>query len=72
MVLILLFLWLTVTTLWIQTITLTGSAVENAPQKTRDQACENTPQRLLAGCSLAEPSLVEPNLTQLMEYDWWE
>ena len=30
--------------LWTQTITLTGGAVDNAPQKTQDQARENTPQ----------------------------
>src|SRR6266545_6201117 len=30
--------------LWTQTIILTGSAVGNAPQKTRDQTRENTPQ----------------------------
>src|SRR6266540_3387901 len=50
---------------WTQTITLTGGAVNNAPQETRDQTCENTPQRLLAGCSLAEPSLAEPSLAEL-------
>ncbi len=55
--------------LWTQTITLMGGAVDNAPQKTQDQARENTPQRLLAGCSLAELSLAEPSLTQLMGYD---
>ena len=53
--------------LWTQTITLTGGTIDNAPQKTRDQARENTPQRLLAGCSLAEPSLTQP-----MGYDWWD
>src|SRR6266540_5631441 len=53
--------------LWTQTITLTGGAVDNAPQKTWDQARENTPQQLLAGCSLAELSL-----TQLIGYDWWD
>src|SRR6266540_2024869 len=56
--------------LWTQTITLTGGAVDNAPQETRDQARENTPQRLLAGYSLAKPSLAElslaePSLTEL-------
>src|SRR6266540_1306582 len=66
--------------LWTQTITLTGGAVNNAPQETRDQTRENTPQRLLAGCSLAEPSLAELSLaelslaelslTQLTGYDW--
>src|SRR6266498_1611721 len=35
--------------LWTQTITLTGGAVDNASQKTRDQTCENTPQWLLTG-----------------------
>ncbi len=68
--------------LWTQTITLTGDAVDNASQKTRDQARENTPQRLLAGCSLAELSLAklslaklslaELSLTQPMGYDWWD
>src|SRR6266542_384171 len=63
--------------LWTQTITPTGGAVDNAPQKTRDQARESTPQRLLAECSLAElslaePSLAEPSLTQLTGYDWWD
>src|SRR6266542_2856216 len=57
--------------LWIQTITLTGGVVDNAPQKTRDQARESTPQRLLAGCSLAELSLAEPSLTQPIGYNWW-
>ena len=41
--------------LWTQTIIRTGSAVDNALQKIRDQTRENTPQRLLAGYSLAEP-----------------
>src|SRR6266540_6748950 len=50
--------------LWTQTITPTGGAVDNASQKTRDQTRENTPQRLLAGCSLAEPSLAEPSLAE--------
>src|SRR6266511_5004848 len=53
--------------LWTQTITLMGGAVNNAPQETR----ENTPQRRLAGKSLAEPSLTELSLTQPMGYDWW-
>ena len=46
--------------LWTQTITLMGGTVDNAPQKTRDQACENTPQRLLAEYSLSELSLTQP------------
>src|SRR6266498_264420 len=50
--------------LWTQTIIPTGGAVDNAPQKTRDQARENTPQRLLVGCSLAEPSLAKPSLAE--------
>src|SRR6266511_4390534 len=33
--------------LWTQTITPMGDAINNAPQKTRDQTCENTSQRLL-------------------------
>src|SRR6266508_375717 len=37
--------------LWTQTITQIGGVVNNAPQKTRDEARENTPQRLLAGYS---------------------
>src|SRR6266542_193525 len=57
--------------LWTQTITLTEDAVTAAPQETRDQARENTPQRLLAGYSLAEPSLAEPSRVQPAEYDWW-
>src|SRR6266498_2122685 len=51
--------------LWTQTIIQTGDVVNNAPQKTRDQARENTPQRLLAGYSLAEPSLAELSLAEL-------
>ena len=60
--------------LWTQTITLTGGAVDNAPQKTRDQAGQGTHQSSLARqslaelslakLSLAEPSLAELNLTQ--------
>src|SRR6266511_2276220 len=53
--------------LWTQTITLMGSAVNNALQETRDSA----PRRRLAGKSLAEPSLTELSLTQPMGYDWW-
>src|SRR6266542_2667947 len=53
--------------LWTQTITLTGGAVNNAPQETRDQTRENIPQR-----RLAEKSLAEPSLTQPMGYDWWD
>jgi len=66
--------------LWTQTITLTGGTIDDAPQETRDQACENTPQRLLAEwslaelslakLSLAELSLAKPSLTQLTGYDW--
>ena len=56
--------------LWTQTITPMGGVVNNAPQETWDQARENTPQRLLAGCSLAKLSLAELSLTQLMGYDW--
>src|SRR6266540_695762 len=51
--------------LWIQTITLTGGAVNNIPQKIRDQACERTPQSSLASWSLAELSLAKPSLTEL-------
>ncbi len=72
--------------MWTQTITLIEDAVTAAPQETRDQARENTPQRLLAGYSpaepsLAEPSQAEPSLAELSltepsrdqpaEYDWW-
>ncbi len=48
-----------------------GGAEDNAPQKTQDQVRENTPQRLLAEWSPAEPSLAEPSLTQPTGYDWW-
>ncbi len=58
--------------MWTQTITLNDGAVNNAPQETRDQARKNTPQWLLARCSLAKLSLAESSLTQLMGYDWWE
>src|SRR6266542_879940 len=58
--------------LWTLTITQTGGVVNNAPKKTRDQARENSPQRLLAGYSLAEPSLAELSLTQPTGYDWWD
>jgi len=40
--------------------------VTAAPQETHDQ----TPQKLLAGCSLAELSLAKPSCDQLAEYDW--
>ena len=64
-------------------------AVTAAPQETRDllwETHDQTPQMLLAGCSLAELSLAEPSLAepslaktslvepscdQLAEYDWW-
>ncbi len=58
--------------LWTQTITLTEGAVNNALQKTWDQTRENTPQRLLARYSLAEPSLAKPSLIQPTGYDWWD
>ena len=58
--------------LWTQTIILTGGAVENAPQKTRDQAREIISQRLLAEFSLVELSLAKPSLTQPTGYDWWD
>src|SRR6266536_1297702 len=51
--------------LWTQTITLAEGAVNNAPQETRDQARENTPQWLLAKWSLAKPSLAELSLVEL-------
>src|SRR6266498_3223074 len=61
--------------LWTQTIILTSGAVNNTSQEIRDQAREITPQRLLAGYSLAELSLAKlslakPSLTQLTGYDW--
>ncbi len=63
--------------LWTQTITLMGGAINNAPQKTQDQARKGTSQSSLARCSLAELSLAELSLaelslTQLMGYDWWD
>ena len=48
--------------LWTQTIILIGGVVNNAPQETRDQVRENTPQWLLASCSLAELSLAKLSL----------
>ncbi len=65
--------------LWTENQTLTMDAVTAAPQETRDllrETCEQTPQTLLARCSLAEPSLAEPSLAepsrdQPIEYDWW-
>ncbi len=53
-------------------------AVTAAPQETWDllrERHDQTPQTLLAGCSLAEPSLAklslaEPSREQLAEYDW--
>ena len=55
--------------LWTQTITLIDDTVNNASQKTQDQARENTLQSLLVRCSLAELNLAELSLTQLMEFD---
>ena len=65
--------------MWTQNLTLTEDAVTAAPQKTRDllqETHDQTPQMLLAGCSLAElslaePSLAEPSRDQPAEYDWW-
>src|SRR6266545_7112431 len=51
--------------LWTQTITLMGGAEDNAPQKIRDQARENTSQRQLAEWSLAKLSLAELSLAEL-------
>ena len=69
-------------TLQTQTITLTGSAVNNTPQKTQDLVRKITPQQLLAEwslvelslaeLSLTEPSLAELSFTQLTGYDWWD
>ena len=42
-----------------------GSIIINAPQKTQDQARENTPQSLLFECSLAKLNLAKPNLAEL-------
>jgi len=47
-----------------------GGTVNNASQKTWDQACKSTPQNLLVRCSLAELSLAELSITQLTGYDW--
>ena len=46
-----------------------GDTVNNAPQETRDQTCEGTPQSSLARWNLAEPSLTELSLAELIEYD---
>ncbi len=48
-------------------------AVTTAPQETWDllqKMHDQTSQTLLAGCSLAEPSLAELSCDQLAEYDW--
>jgi len=37
-----------------------NGTVNNALQKIWDQVCKITPQRLLASCSLAELSLIQP------------
>ena len=50
--------------LWTQTIILMGGTVNNASQKTWDQAWKITPQRLLAEWSLAELSLAELSLAE--------
>src|SRR6266542_3860413 len=53
--------------LWTQNLTLTMDAVTAAPQEIWDllrEMHDQTPQTLLAGCSLAEPSLVELNLAE--------
>ena len=75
--------------LWIQNLTLTMDVVTAALQETQDllqETHDQTPQRLLARCSLAESSLVKSNLAELSlaelslaelshgqpaEYDWW-
>ena len=54
--------------LWTQNLTLTRDVVTAALQEIRDllrETHDQTPQMLLAGCSLAELSL-----DQLAEYDW--
>src|SRR6266542_5063754 len=53
--------------LWTQNLTPTADAVTAAPQETRDllrEMHDQIPQKLLAGCSLAEPSLAEPSLAE--------
>ena len=50
--------------LWTQNLTLTMDAVTAALQETRDllrETHDQTPQKLLAGCSLAELSRAEPS-----------
>ncbi len=65
--------------MWTQNLTPTIDVVTAAPQETRDllrKTHDQTPQTLLAGCSLAEPSLAElslakPSHDQPAGYDWW-
>src|SRR6266540_1304281 len=75
--------------LWIQNLALTMDAVTAVLQEAQDlsqETYDQTPQRLLAKCSLAELSLVElslvklslaelslaePSYSQPAEYDWW-
>ena len=54
--------------LWTENQILTMDAVTAAPQETRDllqETREQTPQTLLARCSLAEPSLAKLSLAEL-------
>src|SRR6266498_797831 len=59
--------------LWTQNLTLTMEAATATPQEARDllrETHDQTPQTLLAGCSLAklslaESSLIEPSLAEL-------
>ena len=55
-------------TLWIQNLILTDDTVTAALQEIWDlsqEPCEQTPQTLLAGCSLAELSLAKLSLAEL-------
>ena len=66
----LIILWTQNLTLAIDAVTVALQEIQDLPQETRDQ----TPQMLLARCSLAKPSLaesslVEPSRDQLTEYD---
>ena len=53
--------------LWTQNLTPAVDAVTAAPQETRDllrETHDQIPRMLLAGCSLAEPSLAELSLAE--------
>ena len=51
--------------LWIQNLTLTNGVVNEALQEIQDQIYDQSPQMLLARCSLAKPSLAKPSLVKL-------